>query len=82
MSPSEIIDLLGGTSEVARKAGVKPPSVSEWRHGGIPRDKLIVLSAEIEQLTGGAVSRRSLFPAEWARIWPELAVNTEARDAA
>jgi hypothetical protein len=33
---SEIIDRLGGTSEVARICQIKPPSVSEWRATGIP----------------------------------------------
>ncbi|MNL41006.1 hypothetical protein D3C87_1633910 [compost metagenome] len=33
---SEIIDRLGGTTEVARICQIKPPSVSEWRATGIP----------------------------------------------
>lgn len=33
---SEIIDRLGGTTEVARICHIKPPSVSEWRSTGIP----------------------------------------------
>lgn len=33
---SEIIDRLGGTTEVARICQIKPPSVSEWRASGIP----------------------------------------------
>lgn len=33
---SEIIDRLGGTTEVARICQIKPPSVSEWRSTGIP----------------------------------------------
>lgn len=33
---SEIIDRLGGTTEVARICQIKPPSVSEWRVTGIP----------------------------------------------
>lgn len=76
MSPSEMIELLGGTSETARKAGVKPPSVSEWKQNGIPADKLILLGAELEQRSGGAIQRKALRPHDWHRIWPEL-VNTE-----
>jgi hypothetical protein len=34
---SEIIDRLGGTTEVARICQIKPPSVSEWRWTGIPQ---------------------------------------------
>lgn len=37
MTASEIIDELGGTSEVARLCEIKPPSVSEWRRTGIPK---------------------------------------------
>lgn len=42
-SPSEIIDRLGGTVAVARLCEVEPPSVSEWRHRGIPRARLMYL---------------------------------------
>lgn len=42
-SPDEIIDALGGTSEVAKMFQIKPPSVSEWRKNGIPKDKLQIL---------------------------------------
>lgn len=34
---SLVIDRLGGTTEVARICGIKPPSVSEWRTHGMPR---------------------------------------------
>jgi len=43
MTPSEIIDALGGTFEVARLCEVQPPSVSEWRKNGIPRARLMFL---------------------------------------
>jgi hypothetical protein len=33
---SQIIDILGGTAEVARLCKIKSPSVSEWRMTGIP----------------------------------------------
>jgi phage terminase Nu1 subunit (DNA packaging protein) len=33
---SALIDLLGGTSAVARICKVKQPSVSQWRKDGIP----------------------------------------------
>lgn len=36
LTASEIIDRLGGTTEVARICRIKPPSVSEWRSSGIP----------------------------------------------
>lgn len=33
---SAAIDMMGGTSSVAKLCRVKPPSVSEWRKTGIP----------------------------------------------
>jgi hypothetical protein len=36
LTDSQIIDLLGGTSETARLCKVQPASVSEWRKTGIP----------------------------------------------
>lgn len=44
-NPNLIIDRLGGTSETARLCEVKPPSVSEWRHKGIPKAQLKFLKA-------------------------------------
>ena len=40
---SETIDRLGGTSEVAKLCEVNPASVSEWRHKGIPKARLMFL---------------------------------------
>lgn len=40
MDPNKIIDALGGTAEVARLCRVKQPSVSAWRHNGIPAARL------------------------------------------
>ncbi len=45
MEASSLIDNLGGTSAVARLCMVKPPSVAEWRHSGIPRARLMYLQA-------------------------------------
>lgn len=53
MSPPELIDLLGGTNAVARRLGIKPPSVSEWRKNGMPDDKLILLAVDIERASRG-----------------------------
>lgn len=43
MTPSEIIDALGGTFRVAELCEVKPPSVSDWKKNGIPRARLMFL---------------------------------------
>jgi DNA-binding transcriptional regulator YdaS (Cro superfamily) len=33
----------------------------------------IKTAVAIEQFTGGEVTRKDLFPADWQQIWPELA---------
>lgn len=43
MDTNDLIDKLGGTTEVARIFGIKPPSVSEWRVSGIPKARLMYL---------------------------------------
>lgn len=43
ITSDQIIDALGGTSEVARLCEVRPPSVSDWRHTGIPKSRLMFL---------------------------------------
>lgn len=40
---SEIIDALGGTSEVARLCEVTTGAVSQWRNAGIPKARLMFL---------------------------------------
>jgi DNA-binding transcriptional regulator YdaS (Cro superfamily) len=72
MDANKIIDLLGGTTKVARFCGVSPPSVSMWRTNGIPQDKMIFLAASLEKVTGGQVTRKQLFPDTWQDIWTEL----------
>ncbi|WP_454752180.1 hypothetical protein [Cupriavidus necator] len=41
--PNAIINKLGGTSAVAQIFNIKPGSVSEWRHTGIPPARLMYL---------------------------------------
>lgn len=44
MDANELIDKLGGTSEVARMCEINPASVSEWRQRGeIPKARLMYL---------------------------------------
>lgn len=40
---SAIIDRLGGTSATAALCEIKPASVSEWRHSGIPKARAMYL---------------------------------------
>jgi hypothetical protein len=71
--PNEIIDLLDGTTAVARYLKIRPPSVAEWRINGIPIDRLIRLAPLLEKRSNGVLTRKTLFPHDWADIWPELA---------
>ena len=43
LDASQIIDRLGGTSATAALCEIKPASVSEWRHSGIPKARLMYL---------------------------------------
>ena len=57
MDANDIIDLLGGTAEVARLCEVRAPSVSGWRRTGIPPARLMYLRAVRPDVfsEGGAV---------------------------
>ena len=78
MQHTHLIDLMGGTNEVARLLEVQPPSVSGWKRvNQIPPHRLIVLAVLAE--LAGVVTRQTLFPETWERIWPELADN-QARE--
>lgn len=61
---------------LARRLGVPPSFVTRMAGGEKPVP--FQYGAAIEQFTGGAITRQQLFPADWARIWPELAVDTAA----
>lgn len=60
----------GGPVKLAAELGVSVQSVYFWRSGkrGLPLEH----GASIERLTGGAVTRKDLWPDDWQRIWPEL----------
>jgi DNA-binding transcriptional regulator YdaS (Cro superfamily) len=72
---SILIDLLGGTNEVAKLCNVAPPAVAQWRHRGLPHGQLVFLAAKLEKDSHGLVTRKDLFPNTWWMIWPELAKN-------
>lgn len=55
---SEIIDALGGTTEVARICEIKPPSVSQWRFDGIPKARRQYLELLRPEAFGLKVSRK------------------------
>ena len=37
LTDPEIIDALGGPTAVSKLCGITQPSVSEWKHNGIPK---------------------------------------------
>ena len=74
MNASDLIDLLGGTSAVARMAGVTPPTAHAYRYRGIPPERC----PAIERATEGAHTVEALRPdVTWSRIadpaWPHPA---------
>ena len=40
---TQVIDVLGGTAEVARIFDVRMPSVSDWKRDGIPHARMMLL---------------------------------------
>ena len=75
MTDIEIIQVLGGVTEVARMLRIKPPSVHEWLTGGIPEGRLRELAAQIEIKSAGRFTRRARWPDNFAFYWPELAAQ-------
>lgn len=61
----------GRTSALAKAIGAHPPDISRWADGTRPIP--VHFGAPIEKATDGAVTRREMFPEDWATIWPELA---------
>lgn len=54
--------------------GVKSDAqIRQWQHGYADRIPSPEYCVAIERATGGRVTRRDLRPADWSRIWPELA---------
>jgi DNA-binding transcriptional regulator YdaS (Cro superfamily) len=70
MNTTEIIQTLGGTFAVAKRCGVTPGAVSQWKHNGMPADKMVIIAAELEKQSDGRFSRKEI--ANWQQIWPEL----------
>ena len=72
LTDSAIIDLLGGTTKVAKLVGVSPNAVSMWRKNNIPASQYAFLGATLEKESHGLITRKDLFPQSWHLIWPEL----------
>ena len=56
MTFKELVEHFGSQAAAARALGLKPPSVSEWRRGGVPLPR----QAQYEILTGGALKAERL----------------------
>jgi DNA-binding transcriptional regulator YdaS (Cro superfamily) len=73
LTPDDIIDAAGGTTEAALLSLSAKSTVSEWRKlREIPFGKLVLLAYPIERKTNGKINRKKLFPTIWPQIWPEL----------
>lgn len=47
---SKLIDMLGGTSRVAKIFNVKMPTVSYWRKNGIPEARMMYLEVKYKSV--------------------------------
>jgi len=72
MTNNEIIDILGGTSIVAKACYVSPAAVAQWRKKGIPKDKVIFFAARLEKVTKEKFCRKVHFPNDYNLIWTDL----------
>ena len=72
MNDSQIIDMLGGPTAIAKQLNISAPAVCVWRKNGIPVDKRVYLAAEIEKQSDGKLTRKLMFPTNWRYIWPEI----------
>lgn len=78
ISPVEkAIQIVGGSTALARLLGVTPPTVHEWKVGKrpVPIERCLA----IERATSGAVTRLDLRPNDYLEIWPELAAEQAPR---
>jgi DNA-binding transcriptional regulator YdaS (Cro superfamily) len=70
MNTTEIIKCFGGTFAIARRCGVTPSAVSQWRNNGMPGDKLVLLASDLEKRSDGKWTRKEI--PNWSQIWPDL----------
>ena len=59
MTPSELIDKLGGTSKVAKECGIKMQSVSVWRRTVIPPARMMYFKLKFPEVFA---SEKNLLP--------------------
>ena len=61
----------GRAAYLSKRTGAAPSFLRSIAEGARPCPPKLAVSIEVE--TGRAVTRKDLFPADWADIWPELA---------
>ena len=66
LTPFQVVQRLGGPSEVARLNGITPSAVSQWITNGIPQARLLYLKAIRPDVFGIAPKRRGRKPAREA----------------
>jgi len=69
---SQIIDLLGGCTKVAKLCDISVPAVSMWRKKGIPAAQYVFLGASLEKASHGLITRKDILPKSWHIVFPEL----------
>ena len=55
-------------SGLARDLGLRRQNVQGWKTNGIPAR----YCHQLEQMTGGKVTRKAMRPDDWMAYWPEL----------
>lgn len=55
-------------SALARDLGITRQNVQAWKNNGIPAR----YCPQLEQMTGGKVTRKEMRPDDWMQFWPEL----------
>jgi DNA-binding transcriptional regulator YdaS (Cro superfamily) len=60
----------GRQAALAKAISAHAPDLSKWATGERPIP--VAYGADIERATNGLVTRKDLFPEDWARFWPEL----------
>ena len=78
MNLKEYLTKVETNASLAKKLGVSPALVSQWKIGirPIPFERC----PEIESVTNGMVSRIDLCPDDWHVLWPELSKQNNSKE--
>lgn len=66
----------GRQASLAKAICAHAPDISRWADGS--RAIPFHFGAPIELATHGQVTRKEMFPADWERLWPELATAAKS----